>query len=88
MITKAEKKDIIKEFERHRGDTGSSEVQISLLTRRISELTEHLKTHRKDHSARRGLLKMVGKRAALLRYVTTKDPHRYRQIISRLGLRK
>jgi small subunit ribosomal protein S15 len=88
MITKAEKTSVIREFETHKGDTGSPEVQISLLTRRISELTEHLKTHRKDHSARRGLLKMVGKRAALLRYISGKDLARYRQIISRLGLRK
>ncbi len=88
MLTKTEKGNIIKDFEIHEGDTGSPEVQIALLTQRINELTEHLKEHRKDHSSRRGLLKMVGTRAALLKYVSRKDVRRYRQIISRLGLRK
>lgn len=88
MLTKQEKQKVVKEFEAHQSDTGSPEVQIALLTRRINELTEHLKTHRKDHSSRRGLLKMVGTRSALLKYVSNKDVKRYRQIISRLGLRK
>ncbi len=88
MLVKQEKQKIINDFERHEGDTGSPEVQIALLTRRINELTEHLKTHRKDHASRRGLLKMVGTRSALLKYVNKNDVKRYRKIISRLGLRK
>lgn len=88
MIKAEEKQKIISDFEIHDGDTGSPEVQVALLSRRINDLTEHLKTHRKDHSSRRGLLKMVGTRAALLKYVSKKDIKRYREIISRLGLRK
>lgn len=88
MLTKQEKQKIIDDFERHDGDTGCPEVQIALLTKRINELTEHLKIHRKDHASRRGLLKMVGTRSALLKYVSKKDVKRYREIISRLGLRK
>ena len=88
MLTKQKKEKIIGDFEIHEGDTGSPEVQIALLTKRINELTEHLKTHRKDHSSRRGLLKMVGTRSALLKYVRNQDVKRYRGIISRLGLRK
>ncbi len=88
MLAKQEKKKIIGEFETSSGDTGSPEVQIALLTKRIDELTEHLKVHRKDHSSRRGLLKMVGARSALLKYISKKDVKRYQQIISRLGLRK
>ena len=88
MLTKEQKGKIIGDFEVHDGDTGSPEVQIALLTERINELTEHLKTHKKDHASRRGLLKMVGTRSALLKYVNNQDPARYRQIIARLGLRK
>ncbi|MHC4622601.1 MAG: 30S ribosomal protein S15 [Planctomycetota bacterium] len=88
MLTKQQKSEIMTGFERHEGDTGSPEVQIALLTRRINELTEHLKIHRKDHASRRGLLKMVGTRSALLKYVSNEDVKRYRDIISRLGLRK
>jgi small subunit ribosomal protein S15 len=88
MLTKQEKDKVIEDFENHEGDTGSPEVQIALLTRRINDLTEHLKIHRKDHSSRRGLLKMVGTRSALLKYVRNQDVKRYRKIISRLGLRK
>jgi small subunit ribosomal protein S15 len=88
MLTKEKKTQIITDFETHEGDTGSPEVQIALLTTRINELTEHLKSHKKDHASRRGLLKMVGTRSALLKYVNNKDPKRYREIISRLGLRK
>lgn len=88
MITKDEKGSIIGDFETREGDTGSPEVQIALLTRRINDLTGHLKEHRKDHSSRRGLLKMVGTRSALLKYVRGKDLKRYQTIISRLGLRK
>jgi small subunit ribosomal protein S15 len=88
MLTKQEKDQVIDDFEIHEGDTGSPEVQIALLTKRINDLTEHLKIHRKDHSSRRGLLKMVGTRSALLKYVRNQDVKRYRGIISRLGLRK
>jgi len=88
MITAKEKGKIISEFEVHDKDTGSPEVQIALLTKRINELTEHLKLHPKDHASRRGLLKMVGNRTALLKYINRKDVNRYRKIISKLGLRK
>jgi small subunit ribosomal protein S15 len=88
MLTGPEKEKIIGDFKIHDGDSGSPEVQIALLTKRINDLTEHLKTHRKDHASRRGLLKMVGTRSALLKYVNKKDAKRYREIISRLGLRK
>jgi len=88
MLAKQEKEKIIGDFEVHKGDTGSPEVQIALLTKKINDLTEHLKIHRKDHASRRGLLKMVGTRAALLKYVSKKDLKRYQEIISRLGLRK
>ncbi len=88
MLTKQEKETVIGDYEVHEGDTGSPEVQIALLTKRINDLTEHLKIHRKDHSSRRGLLKMVGTRSALLKYVRNQDVKRYRGIISRLGLRK
>ncbi len=88
MLTKEQKGQILTDFETHDGDTGSPEVQIALLTRRINDLTEHLKAHPKDHSSRRGLLKMVGNRSALLRYIRDKDVKRYQAVISRLGLRK
>jgi small subunit ribosomal protein S15 len=88
MITKTKKGKIIKDFEIHQGDTGSPDVQIAILTERVNELTEHLKLHKKDHSSRRGLLKMVATRASLLKFIGKKDPKRYREIISRLGLRK
>lgn len=79
---------IIADYKTNEKDTGSPEVQIAILTGRINELTEHLKTHPKDHSSRRGLLKMVGTRSSLLKYIRNKDITRYRNIISRLGLRK
>lgn len=82
------KKKIVEENRRHEADTGSSEVQIALLTARVSHLSEHLKTHRKDHASRRGLLMMVGKRGSLLKYLSHTAPERYRQIIQSLGLRK
>jgi small subunit ribosomal protein S15 len=88
MLTKEEKGQIVGDFETHDGDTGSPEVQVAILTKRINDLTGHLKTHPKDHSSRRGLLKMVGNRSALLKYVRGKDVKRYQAIISRLGLRK
>jgi len=87
-ITTAEKQRIVSDYRTHEKDTGSPEVQIALLTQRITELTEHLKTHKKDHSSRRGLLKMVGKRNSLLKYLTREDRTRYQQIIGKLGLRK
>ena len=87
-ITAEAKTQTVTDFKTHDKDTGSPEVQIALLTRRITELTEHLKTHKKDHSSRRGLLKMVGRRNDLLKYLTRVDRTRYQQIISRLGLRK
>lgn len=87
-MDKEKKQEIIKEYATHEGDTGSPEVQIALLTHRINHLTEHLKTHKKDHHSRRGLLIMVGKRRALLDYLTRLDVERYRNIIARLGIRK
>ena len=87
MIQEA-KAEILRSHSRHDTDTGSAEVQIALLTRRIQELTEHLKTHKKDHSSRRGLLKMVGRRSSLLKYLAHADRGRYRGIIGKLGLRK
>ena len=88
MLTKQKKQKIIGDFETHDGDTGSPEVQIALLTTRINELTEHLKTHKKDHASRRGLMMMVGKRRRLLDYLQRKDIARYRAIIKELNLRK
>jgi small subunit ribosomal protein S15 len=87
-LTSEEKLPIIEEFRSHDKDTGSAEVQIAILTKRIDDLTEHLKTHSKDHHSRRGLLKMVGKRRRLLDYLKEKDVERYREIIERLGLRR
>ena len=87
-MLKEEKNAIIKEYAQHEGDTGSPEVQIALLTTRINDLTEHLKTHKKDHHSRRGLLKMVGQRRNLLNYLTKVDIERYRAIIAKLGIRK
>ncbi len=81
------KKSLIDEYRRHETDTGSSEVQIAILTTRINELTEHLKVHKKDHHSRRGLLKMVGQRRALLNYLKNMDFNRYRNIVNQLGLR-
>ncbi len=88
MITKEKKTQIINEYARTPGDTGSPEVQVAVLTARIQELTEHLKANPKDHHSRRGLLKMVGKRRNLLAYLKSVDIERYRSLIERLGLRK
>jgi len=82
------KQEVISKFRQHDGDTGSPEVQVALLSKRISELTEHFKTHAKDHHSRRGLLQMVGRRRRLLDYVKKRDADRYRALIERLGLRK
>lgn len=87
-MTKERKQEIIDTYKRDEKDTGSSEVQIALLTERINELTEHLKVHKKDNHSRRGLLKMVGKRRNLLNYLAKKDINRYREIVNQLELRK
>lgn len=87
-MDKARKLEIIKEFGRGEGDTGSPEVQIALLTERITYLTEHFKVHKKDHHSRRGLLMMVGQRRGLLNYLKEQDIERYRAIVKKLGLRK
>ena len=87
-ITKDRKLEIIDEYRREKNDTGSPEVQIALLTARITELTEHLRTHKKDHASRRGLLMMVSKRSSLLAYLRNCDRSRYLAVIGRLGLRK
>lgn len=88
MITKDDKQGLIAEYRQGEGDTGSPEVQVALLTKRIEELNEHLKAHRKDHHSRRGLLQMVGKRRRLLEYLKRADIERYRALIGRLGLRR
>ena len=88
MIRKEVKDQVIKEYATHEGDTGSPEVQVAVLTYRINELTDHLRTHIHDDHSRRGLLKMVGKRRGLLDYLAKKDINRYRALIARLGLRK
>ena len=87
-LTTDNKKDIVGRFKQHDSDTGSPEVQIALLTERITYLTDHVKIHKKDHHSRRGLLKMVGQRRGLLKYLMKKDVERYRAIIAKLGLRK
>ncbi len=87
-ITAEKKQSVITEYATKEGDTGSPEVQVAVLTERINNLTEHLKTNKKDHHSRRGLLKMVGRRKSLLEYLKNKDIERYRALIARLGLRK
>jgi small subunit ribosomal protein S15 len=82
------KEEIIQEHQTHEGDTGSPEVQVAVLTRRISHLTEHLREHKHDYHSRRGLLKMVGRRRRLLKYLQKKDVERYRALIAKLGLRR
>jgi len=88
MLQKEFKTEIITNNARHEGDTGSPEVQIAILTARINQLTEHLKVNKKDHHSRRGMLKMIGKRRNLLKYLQNTDIERYREIIEKLGLRK
>ena len=88
MLSKDDKELVMGKFSSHEGDTGSPEVQIALLTERINGLTDHLKTHKKDHHSRRGLLKMVGKRRRLLTYLQDKNVNRYRTLVKELGLRK
>lgn len=87
-LTKEQKDKLISEFKLHERDTGSPEVQIALMSEKISYLTEHFKTHKKDHHSRRGLLKIVGQRRRLLDYLRSKDINRYRTIINRLGIRR
>lgn len=87
MLTKEIKDQIINDYKLHEGDTGSPEVQIALLTYRINSLNEHLKEHKKDHHSRRGLLKMVGQRRGLLKYLQNNDIERYRSLIEKLGIR-
>ncbi len=87
-LTKDEKTQIITEYARTDGDTGSADVQIAVLTKRIADLTDHLKTHKHDHASRRGLLQMVGRRRRLLDYLKREDIERYRALIARLGLRR
>jgi small subunit ribosomal protein S15 len=88
VLQKDGKQKLIEDFRRDDSDTGSPEVQVAILTKRIDELTEHLKSHRKDHHSRRGLLKMVGRRRRLLEYLKGTDIDRYRALIERLGLRR
>ncbi|MGM0395534.1 MAG: 30S ribosomal protein S15 [Bacillota bacterium] len=87
MLTREEKDKIIETYKMHEGDTGSPEVQVALLTHRINSVNDHLQTHKKDHHSRRGLLKMVGQRRNLLRYLQNKDIERYRSLIGKLGIR-
>lgn len=87
-LTAEQKKEIVKKFGKSETDTGKTEVQVALLTQRIQELTEHLRDHKKDHHSRRGLLKLVGQRRRLLRYLQNEDLEGYRKLIAELGLRK
>ena len=88
MLAPAQKTEIITKFRTHDTDTGSPEVQIAILSQRIGELTEHFKTHKKDHASRRGLLMLVSKRRRLLDYLKSTDSDRYREVIGKLGIRK
>ena len=88
MLTQEAKSELIEAYAQHEGDTGSPEVQVAILTERIKYLTEHLKVHKHDYHTRRGLLKLVGRRRRLLRYLNDTDVNRYRAVIGRLGLRK
>jgi small subunit ribosomal protein S15 len=88
VMQKQDKTRVIDDYKLHDADSGSPEVQVALLTRRITEISDHLKTHKKDYSSRRGLLKLVGRRSALLKYLNNNDKERYQKLIERLGLRK
>ena len=88
VLTNKDKKKIINKFKAHDKDTGSSKVQVALLTKRINDLTGHFKIHPKDHHSRRGLLKMVGQRRRFLSYIKSRDPSQYKTLIQELGLRK
>ncbi len=87
-VAQARKKKIVEDFGRHESDTGSAEVQVAILTERINQLADHMKNHKKDFSSRRGLLKLVGKRSGLLKYLIRSNVTRYRQVKAKLGLRK
>jgi small subunit ribosomal protein S15 len=87
-LTKEQKSDIIKKYGKNENDTGETAVQVAMLTQRINELTEHFKTHKKDHHSRRGLLKLVGQRRRLLDYLIKKDIEQYRSLIKELGIRR
>ena len=88
MLTKTEKEEITSSIRLHATDTGSSDVQVALLTERIRYMTDHLRTHRKDHHSQRGLMKIVGRRRRLLRYLSRREPNRYKALIAALGIRK
>ena len=88
MLTNERKKNLIEQFKTHDGDTGSPEVQIALLSERITGLTDHFKLHAKDHHSRRGLLMLIGKRRGLIEYLKGKNPERYRTLLDRLGIRR
>ena len=87
-LTQKRKQELISEYQVHETDTGSSDIQVAMLTARINQLTEHLKSNDKDHSSRRGLLKLIGRRRRLLSYINKQDSERYKQIIARLGIRR
>ncbi len=87
-MDKVRREELLQEFQKRPGDTGSADVQVALLTERIREITDHLRVHRKDHHSRRGLFKLVGRRRRLLRYLNREDVQRYRTIITTLGLRR
>lgn len=86
-LTQEKKQNIISEYQKHETDTGSSSLQVALLTARVNELTQHLKANKKDHSSRRGLLKLIGKRKRLLGYIRTESPQGYQDLIKKLGIR-
>ena len=88
MLTKTEKEEITSSTRLHATDTGSTDVQVALLTERIRHMTDHLRTHRKDHHSQRGLMKIVGRRRRLLRYLSRREPDRYKALIAALGIRK
>ncbi|MCH8346561.1 MAG: 30S ribosomal protein S15 [Chloroflexi bacterium] len=88
MLTRTEKEEITSSIRLHASDTGSSDVQVALLTERIRQMTDHLRIHRKDHHSQRGLMKIVGRRRRLLRYLSRREPNRYKALIAALGIRK
>jgi len=88
MLTKDQTEGLVSEYQSHASDSGSTDVQIALLTERIRQITEHLRVHRKDHHSQRGLMKLVGHRRGLLRYLSRREPARYKLLIARLSLRK
>ena len=87
-LTQEKKQELISQYQVHETDTGSADLQVAMLTERINQLTQHLKANKKDHSSRRGLLKMIGRRKRLLAYIQNEDPNRYQSLISRLGIRR